>query len=375
VTGLLKDLMHDRADRLAQPVLDLEAITRDGERRVRRRRVVGGFSGLAAVVTLAALAPVVLDGRDAGDDKNNVGVSESAAVTWAEGDVIHADSRAYEIGHDIHAFVATGAGYVVVDPDGAVWSWTGGPAERVGTALTDTSGSSAELVADGAWAGWIDASQNTYVFLDQATETIQSRPISEQAGDAADAQPRMFAIDGATAYVRDQRGMVTINLGTEDVAVIGPLIAGSEIDDVEGGLILHSLSNKDKDVTVASRDLGTDEPALDIRGGDISPGGRYVMSENSATNNDTFTLLQLADGKELTPAIARDYDFFLGYAWADDNTYSAFGLQMNGRQESSDIEVDLLECQVGTRSCEVLGDGPADINDFEIPVGMHIGDD
>jgi hypothetical protein len=99
------------------------------------------------------------------------------------------------------------------------------------------------------------------------------------------------------------------------------------------------------------------------------------MSENSADNSDTFTLLQLPDGRELTPAIARDYGFFLGYAWTDDNTYSAFGFRLDGRKVPSDIKVDMLECRVDTRSCSVVGAGPGDFKDFEIPVGMHIGED
>lgn len=372
MTGLLKDLMQDRANRLDQPVLDFEAITRGGERRVRRRRLVGGATGLAAVVAVAALAPVVFDG-DGGVDNDRTAVSGAAVLTWAEGDVIHADGQTHEMGHDIHAFVATDRGYVLMDPDGGVWSWTGGRAERVGTALTDPSGSYAVLVADGPWAGWMDPDHDEYVFLDQATGTVQRTPASP--GGVAKSRLRMFAIDGTTAYVRDADDLVTIDLVSEDVAVIGSLQAGSEIDDVEGGLILHSLSKDGSEVTVASRDLATDRPALGISGGDISPGGRYVMSENSATENDTFTLLELPDGKELTPAVARDYDFFLGYAWADDNTYTAFGVRGIGGRDESSIDIDLLTCKVDTRSCQVADDAPADVRDFELPIGAHIGDD
>ena len=374
MTGLLKDLMHDRADRLNQPVLDLAAITRAGERRVRRRRIVGGASGLAAVVTLTALAPALFDGRDGGDDTNRTAVSEAAVLTWAAGDVIHAGDLTHQIGHDIHAFVATDRGYVLADPDGGVWSWTGGPAERVGTAMTDPSGSSAVLVAEGAWAGWMDPDHDEFVFLDQATGNVQRTPAATCGRDLDESPLRMFAIDGTTAYVRDARGIVTIDLVSGNVAVIGSVKAGTEIHDVEGGLILHSLSKDDLQATVASRDLAADEPALGVRGGDISPGGTYVMSENSATESDTFTLLRLSDGEELTPAVAKDYDFFLGYAWFDDDTYSAFGLRGTGGTSESSLSIEMLTCQVDAGSCQVSDEGPTDIENFEIPVGMHIGD-
>jgi hypothetical protein len=371
VTGLLKDLMHDRADQLSPPVLDLEAITREGDRRVRRRHLVGGASGLAAVVALAALAPVVLDG-DGGVDKDRTAVSEAAVLTWAEGDAIHADGRTIDIGHDIHAFVATDQGYVLIDPEGAVWSWSGGQAERVGTAITDPSSSSVVLMADGPWAGWMDSEKDGFVFLDQATGTVRRTPASPGAGDDGESRLRMFAIDGTTAYVSIAREVVGIDLASGDLAVVGALQAGADIDDVEGGLILHSVSKDDREVTVASRDLASDRPALGVMGGDLSPDGSYVMSENSATESDTFTLLRLPGGEELTPAVAKDYDFFLGYAWADQDTYTAFGMRGLGGSDERAVAIDLLVCEVETRACEVADEGPASFRDFQLPVGMHI---
>jgi len=370
VTGLLKDLMHDRADHLAPRAIDLEAITRNGERRIRRRRIVGGASALTAAVALTALAPVVFEGGSDGDDRNRIAVSEAASLTWAEGEVIHVGEQAYDIGHDVHAFVATSDGYVVVDPDGAVWSWTGGPAERVGTTRDDGS---AVLVSDGGWAGWIGSDSQEYVFLNQSTGTLQRAPVSTRVGESD--EDRLLAIDGTTAYVSDQRGVVTIDLDSGEAVVIGPWKPGSEIADVEGGLILHTFRGDDgEDLTVASRELAKKEPTLGVRGGDLSPSGRYVMSENSSTDSDRFTLLQLSDGREVTPAVAREYDFFLGYAWSDDNTYSAFGMGGLGGSNESAVTLDLLTCEVDTRSCRVAEDHPKSFRDFEIPVGMHIGD-
>ncbi|WP_248581442.1 hypothetical protein [Nocardioides sp. InS609-2] len=63
MTGLLSDLMHDRADTLAAPELDLDALMRDGQRRVVRRRTafVGGGAALAVVAVVAGLtAPGLL---------------------------------------------------------------------------------------------------------------------------------------------------------------------------------------------------------------------------------------------------------------------------------------------------------------------------
>ena len=46
MTGLLKDVMHDRADSLDAPDLDVAAMLRDGDRQVRRR--LTGVVGAAA---------------------------------------------------------------------------------------------------------------------------------------------------------------------------------------------------------------------------------------------------------------------------------------------------------------------------------------
>ena len=71
MTGLLNDLMHDRADRLEPPELDLAGIVREGDERVRRRRtaVVGGaprWPCVAAVVPGAPGVPAPAPGREHG---------------------------------------------------------------------------------------------------------------------------------------------------------------------------------------------------------------------------------------------------------------------------------------------------------------------
>ena len=67
MTGLLNDLMRDRADHLEAPEVDLAAIARNGERAVRRRRaaVVGG---VAAASVVALVSGAALLGTRGGDD-------------------------------------------------------------------------------------------------------------------------------------------------------------------------------------------------------------------------------------------------------------------------------------------------------------------
>ena len=71
MTGVLKQAMDERADRLGGIPVDLDAITREGGRRVRRRRSAAvGVAGALAVT--AIVVPFVVD-RDTGavpDDRD-----------------------------------------------------------------------------------------------------------------------------------------------------------------------------------------------------------------------------------------------------------------------------------------------------------------
>ena len=52
MTGLLSDVMHERAEGLERTAIDVAGIVREGDRRVRRRRtaVLGGAAALALAV-------------------------------------------------------------------------------------------------------------------------------------------------------------------------------------------------------------------------------------------------------------------------------------------------------------------------------------
>ena len=60
MTGMLKQVMHERADELGHSPVDLDAVLRDADRRIRRRRVVAVAAGAASVVAVAALAMQVV---------------------------------------------------------------------------------------------------------------------------------------------------------------------------------------------------------------------------------------------------------------------------------------------------------------------------
>lgn len=387
MTGMLKDLMHDRADGLDAATLDLTAITREAERRVRRRRIAAGAGGTAALLALAGIVPQLAD-RDRRAADNDVATSEAALLTWAEGSVIHSGGRTIDVGREVHAFVQTDDGFVFTDAERTVWTWEDGRADDVGTVLRSADSGAPELVTDGVHTMWVDGhdpDQPSFTWIARGGEGggfAASAPVAgDQKGGSRQSPaqpPAVLALADGVGYV--SAAGLTSATALDDDAGEPPMFDGDVmIEDVANGTYLLTTTSGGEpgadEVTVVTRDPAQPGRALDVRGGDLSPAATYVMSENSARSSDTFTLLDVDSGEDLTPAVAREYDFFLGYAWADDDTYTAFGMHGIGQGTAEDdgVVIDLLTCSVDARAC-VVADAHPDLQEFQLPVGEHIGD-
>ena len=371
MTGVLKQTMDERADRLGGVPVDLDAITREGDRRVRRRRSAAACVAGVLAVTAIMIPFVVHRGTGAApDDRDKVAVGTAPRLSYAVGSVIHHDGRTTDVGHRVRAFVATGKGFVSVDPKGVVWSTVGSETTRVGENAT---GSGRVLVADDAWVGWVERpgdSAPTFVFLNQVTD--ESMTISESDEEGADhRQWAVRAIDGDTAYYQTSLGTFSqplvgrhraTGLSTDDKVTI---------DDVEDGVILFEVEGAQGRVhTYAGTDLSDRDAPLKNDGGDLSPGGTSVMSENSATRSDDFTLRTLDGGADAAPKQEENYGFFLGYAWVDDDAYTAFGIASVADEGA--MTIDLLTCSAAERRCTVAV-RDLDWKGIQFPIGEHIG--
>ncbi|MET1059036.1 MAG: hypothetical protein ABWX84_05540 [Nocardioides sp.] len=373
MTGVLKQTMDERADRLGGAPVDLDAITREGDRRVRRRRLGGLAAGAVLTVAVAGVALPQVLGGGAGHDRGDIAVSTAEPVTYAVGSVIHHDGTTTDVGHPVFAFVQTSAGFVSADKDGTVWSTTDTGTDQVGEGLDFDAGR--VLVADGSRAAWLQQGPDggsELVVVDQADSGGTSSGSGSSSGGTGrapgDRAPGVDAIDGATVYYRDQQGLVAYDATTGESRVLDPS-GRTVVEDAEGGLLLHQ--REDSQRTVASTDISAAEPRVGTDGGDLSPDARFVMSENSATSSDDFTLLEVATGKDFAPAEEKDYGFFLGYAWSGDDTYTAFGMQIKDGDPVASA-IDLLVCTASSRSCTVVERG-LDFTEMQFPIGEHVG--
>ena len=103
MTGQLRTTLHTRADDLAAWDVDLDAIVRDGGRRVRRRRtaLAGGLAGVLVVAGgIAAFAEHTHRTTPQPADDN------AKPLTYAVGSVIHSGSTQVDVGVKVESLVA-----------------------------------------------------------------------------------------------------------------------------------------------------------------------------------------------------------------------------------------------------------------------------
>lgn len=343
----LKDLMERSAEMDFAPV-DLDAITTAGDRTVRRRRLaVGG--ALVALVLVAGSAAVAL--RGSGDERDHVAEDPSGAplgvVTWTWDGELHTTSASYRLGHEVKAYVRTAAGYAFVDPEGIVYSVVDGEVERIG----ESRRSSIRLVADaeGSLVGWVQEDGEAQRFVAYDLRTREAYAFSrrsdlggnpEESGDNA-----FYAIDGRTAYVRDRRALLAVDVDTEATRVIDPgAREGSFIAGVEDGQIAFVDGAGDLRVGRSARTA----PVLTQMSGStaaFSPDARYL-----SLDADEPTVYEVGSGRRV-PIDIDGRVFGAGYEWLDASTL----VLIASRTEVGPAE--LLTCAVPRGGCtQVVAD-------------------
>lgn len=368
MTEKLRDLLHDRAADVDFPVPDLDVLVRAGERRARLRRafVIGG--SLAALAVAAAVVAAPLGTDDAATDPADGRAADAlpvGVVSWVTGSVLHAGDMSADLGETIRAFVQTAMGYVVVDSEGHVTSVVEGSATEIGTVDSENP----RLVADNdsTLVGWVDATdaRPTFVVYDQdTTDIVLEDDSGTEAGMsnlADDSDPAYFyAIDGATAYWRDQRGAVAVGIGSGEISVIDPDARnGFDLIDVQDGVLAFY---GDQGVEVgSSRGTARLLPQVMESSGVLSPGATMYAPDAEEARVDGV------DGTSLPLAVPAEYFFSTVYEWTDDATVRVIAL------ESEEASADILSCVVASGACELLVDGAGTEGELQLPVGEDLG--
>ncbi|KQV69849.1 hypothetical protein ASC64_08535 [Nocardioides sp. Root122] len=354
MTGLLTDLMRERADHLDAPELDLAAITRDGDRVVRRRRtaVVGGVAAASVLVVVAGAA--VLGGRASDDAVVAAGpVAELDQLSWTTGRVLHTGSGAtVALDTDVRAWVWVGDSVVYTDPSGRVHLWQGGMERIIGSAVAE--GDLAELVTDATFVAWVDADRRL-VRYDVTDGTLVRGP------SMPGSRLRATAIDGATVYAADSEGVYAWQpsdpdayraLGTDPRAVVLDAENGTLVRTAPGRTVVFE---RDGDtLLVAAREFA-----------ELSPDARLLSVED----DDAGLVVDTASGVEVS--LDTGHEWAIGYRWMDATTVATLAFDGVGGE---DMDGWLLACDAVTGACSRGEQLPA-LGGFQLPIGIHFAAD
>ncbi|MCW2793955.1 MAG: hypothetical protein JWO76_3053 [Nocardioides sp.] len=359
MTEKLKTLLHDRAETVDFDVPDLDALVRAGDRRIRRRGLVG-LTSVAAVAVVGALAAGSLTGDGSGPGRGQTPVANDpgthAAIAWTTGSVLHEGGTTRDLGHPVDAFVRTAAGYVFASK-GDVYETTPTGVQRIG----EIDLRHPHLVSDpgGTLAGWVQRGTREYVVHDLATDVTSVERVAPQTDDTSMSQ--FVAIDGSTAYWHEDDGIAAHDLATGRSTALDPggSVQNWLIDVRDGVLALYG----DDGVRVgrsydASRPLGEVMPSSGV----LSPDATYY-----APDDETLSVLDVASGRDVTPALD-GYFFSTGYEWLSRDTIAVIALE-----RSEDDPLTLLTCTISTGDCTVAVDAAGSYPHVQLPVGDPLG--
>lgn len=376
MTGLLKSVLQERAERTSPVQADLDAIISRGDRRVRRTRVTGAMAGIAGVALIATVVPFAtgqwLD-ADSPVAPAPAGPAPFAdrQVSYAVGPTIHHGDQRIDVGRDVRSYVQTDDGFVFATKSGEVFFNDGEQTSAVGR----TSPGGLYLKADdsGSYVAWVEFPTEgapRFVVYDTAlrervVETAEgNRPGMDSFRDTDAAY--VFGVDGDFAYWRSGDGLVKHDITTGQSEILARDVSPFDVADIANGKIAH-LTRRGGDEASTLR-VSTDlenpaEPLPSGWNGYLSPSGDHIVVEDA----DEMAVYDTATRADVTPD-TKGYAFVAGYDWLDDDTVLMLGLESPDESEP----IDILRCDVPSGGCTVAVDEAATFPGFAIPVGESI---
>jgi hypothetical protein len=373
----LPTLLHERADRATLAPVDLTAVTREGSRRVRRRRLAVSATALAAVAGLGATA--ALGGGDAARVVDPAAPAPSSGASWYLDGRLHHDGTSTDLGLDVATYVRTRAGFVLVDTDDVVWSWTGGRPERVGVAADAPQRLAGD--AEGDRVAWIDPTGQdgpSVRVLDLGSGELAGAfrvgDASEaarggDAGDEAGGDTMVTAVEGDRVWWVEGRRSLTWTGPAGGVPTRLP--DDTRVLAASGERIVYEADDQIRTTTTgtpAADDTVLDESYRDV--GALSTDGRLWSADA-----DTLVVRRTADGSPLD--VALDTPFSTGYAWADADSLLVLA-GAGTATEGVDLRAQVLVCEVPAMTCETMAEdlgtfAELEAGDFALPLGIEIG--
>ena len=379
MTGLLHDMLRERADSAAPPLVDVDQIVRTGESRVRRSRAVTGLAAAAVAGVIAAGAVVVpglLDSADTtGQPATGAAAFTERRVGFAEQDVIHSGSETFSVGAVVAAYVQTDDGFVFVQRNGDVRLFDGAASTVVGHSQNG------RVRADdtGSLVAWVDRAEDghpQYVVYDTAARVEVARVDDNAAGasrDPGDLGAEVLALDDGSVYWNREADWVRHDLSTGEETVIArwtPPIdpetkAGRRIvdlADVADGRIAYTEENATGSWMSVGTSVGPEATRMPTGWhGVLSPDGALVGVEEA----DEIAVYDTGSGQDVTPDLS-PYPFAVLYGWEDPTTAMVFAIK---DLDDPAYPADLLSCDIASGSCDVASSLDSASDGLVLPTG------
>jgi hypothetical protein len=362
MTETLTRALHDQADSVLLEPVDLDAVTRQGARAVRRRGwgIVAGGAALVAVSAGLVAAPW----RDAPTPTPIAPAPATTSPTWASGSVLHTAAGDVDLGVPFYAYVRTARGYVVTDYR-TIWSWMDGQLRQVGTVEGSFPSSTFRMVGDtdGSLVAW--PSRHGPIVLDQEARTVTRIPEVTQV--------QVLSVDDRSVYLLGAEGhAIAVDVDTQRVTPVDKFNNEADgndaslVDAQDGTYLGYDLKGDAVANTAADQwvTLGFDQHSALT----LSPDGRWAVVGDDMTPS----AVSAYDLREASRAVLPT-DSYLAYPyeWLDDDTVVLLSLA------TEDAHYRLLTCTVSEPSCRVavpdLGEGkdsgPGNGVGFVLPIG------
>jgi hypothetical protein len=392
MTGQLRTTMQTRADDLGPLDLDLDAIVRGGNRRLRRRRTVlaGGVAGTLAVVAGAA---ALTFGGHSGSRAIQPADSAAKPLSYAVGSVIHSGDTTIDVGEKVVSFVQTHWGFVFSTSDhrlhqvrdgqvGPITTFDGHPSQLAGSTPLVT-GDDGLLTAwwDGeriqTWPGYrsgdgmVDAFDKTNSF-----NAASSWPSSDPPRIQAVSDGHLWFWDGQDPWIAEVRPM-TSTAGWKDT---NPPGSGTVVDaagervlvNLGGGMAVTRANLRPLDrAGIATWQPGGDLANLDVQvpdvsSGDLAPDGKHWFTQDA----DQFAVFDSTTGERQDVAFKKlGFDFAAPYQWLGNDTIAALALP---KAATGLQPISLLTCHVSTNDCVVTARDIGDATDVALPIGQSL---
>ncbi|MGH3483643.1 MAG: hypothetical protein ACRDPQ_10450 [Nocardioidaceae bacterium] len=370
----MKELLNEEVQNLPSEPVPVNAVIRDGRRRLWRYRAVGGTAAFAALAAVAVVAPLVGgpgNGDDAGPAITHV---DRTVATYSRGSTIHYGDREIDVSpHQVLSFVRTDDGFVFVNQDSEVYFADGATVEKVG----DGNGWW-KLAADdtGSYVGWVEddgGERSEFVVYDTSTRTDVLRTsegtVSGIPGYDGPKAARLWDIDGDIAYVHDAEGATAWNLtdGTSERIASG--VGTGWLFGVADGQIAHLQGDGSHRYVVVSDDPAADQSRVrlgwDPLGAELSPTGKHVVT--IAWGTAQIAVTEMPSQRDVTPDDSgyADAGGLAPLQWVGDDVFYAVGTPRGG--ESADV----VRCTISTSECRVVVESVGPSHAIQGPSGEN----